>query len=507
MRTRSLAMVLFAMVACSRSPKDAGIVLNVDAEVVADRAVIDRISVTVDGTRQEWQLTQPLPGSLGIFTSPGNKSVVVEGISHLVVRGRWSKVVSAVKGQVVVLDVHLAPVDGVDAGADPRDGGAREDAGRDALHWDAIDAGVLDRLVDAAPVDAGLGRDASGQDGQGELGRDASAERSDLAGNETAAPWDAPASDAPALPLKGSFAVASDFVIPATSAATGQLADTLALTHRFVDDPGTAILGLAQDAQSSELTTLLSALPDALESQLAGWMSAYIRTASSNGVTPYDRLVSLDSTVRALLLSWRLQSTLALPSGAAGTHAPTAFVFSANTGPVTIPIDPALVTPGTGIVATLLPPDVASGAAKLTLSDHSMALPFGRYALPALNAVLLASNGVPNTAAYLSSAVDCPELAKSVASHCVSIVCVGHTSELSAVCAAGLAEGARQIEARILALDFKALRFELGIATPVGAQVSVGQATRLDDGVWTSTVDFGDGARAANATFSAVTAN
>ena len=214
-------------------------------------------------------------------------------------------------------------------------------------------------------------------------------------------------SDAPppiTAPLSGVFAVTSPFEIPATAAAPGPVGDTLGLVHGFVVDPGAAILDFAGDAGVPGLGTLRSVLPDALESRLTGWMNDYIKSASVGGVTPYDQLVWLDDTIRALLLYWTLESRLALPVGATGTHSPVTLVFASTTGsPYSVPLDPtAQITSGIGVAATLSWPSGTSGPAVVTISDHFIGLPFGRYVLQALNAILLAEYGTPNLAQFLS---------------------------------------------------------------------------------------------------------
>jgi hypothetical protein len=309
-----------------------------------------------------------------------------------------------------------------------------------------------------------------------------------------------------AAPFTGVYAVASQFQVPATSATPGPLGDTLRLVHGLVDDPGGAILNFAGDAGVPGLATLRSVLPSALESRLSGWMNEYIKTASVSGISPYDQLVWLDDTIQSLLLNWALQSTLALPVGSTGTHTPISLTFTSSLSPVSVPLDPtAPVTSGVGITATVSWPGGPDGAAVVTISDHFMGLPFGRYALQALNTILLAEYGTPNLGAYLSNAVGCPGMAAYVASRCVSIVCVGHESDLLDVCEGGLAAGASQIENQISSLDFKAIHFELGTATAFGATVSRPQdATSLQNGVWTATIDFGSGPEPATATFSAM---
>src|SRR5512138_3461410 len=87
-------------------------------------------------------------------------------------------------------------------------------------------------------------------------------------------------------PLTGTFAVTSRFEVPATVAAPGPLGDALRLVHGLAVDPGTALLDLAEDAGVPALGELRLVLPDALESELAGWMNGYLETAAVDGVSP-----------------------------------------------------------------------------------------------------------------------------------------------------------------------------------------------------------------------------
>jgi hypothetical protein len=173
---------------------------------------------------------------------------------------------------------------------------------------------------------------------------------------------------------------------------------------------------------------------------------------------------------------------------------------------VVVPLEAtAPVTSGVGVTATLSWPAAADGAAVAMLGDHAMGVPFGRYALRGLEAILAARYGTSDVAAILSTAVDCPAMAASVAARCVGPLCVDHAAELRAVCDGGVAEAASQLEGRILDLDFRAIHFERGTAVAAGASLSPAvDPSRLEDGVWTATIDLGNGAEAATATFSAV---
>lgn len=307
-------------------------------------------------------------------------------------------------------------------------------------------------------------------------------------------------------PLTGTFAVTSRFEVPATVAAPGPLGDALRLVHGLAVDPGAALLDLAEDAGVPALGELRMVLPDALESELTGWMNAYLETAIVDGVSPHARIAELDALVRSVLLEWELRSTLVLPEDAPGTHAPVALAFDSPVGPVVVPLDvTAPVTAGVGVTAAVAWPDGPEGEAVARVGDHAMGIPFGRYALQGLEAILLDRYGARGVGTVLSGAVDCPAMAASVASRCVGFLCVGREPELLDVCEAGVAEAATRIEGQILGLDFRAIHFERGTATAVGAARSPPQApTSLRDGVWTATIDLGNGAEAATATFSAL---
>jgi hypothetical protein len=515
MDLRKLVGIL-AVVACSRSADDAGIVLNVDVDVPSDRALIDQLDVTVDGRRQQWKLSHPLPGSLGVTTSPGSKSVTVQGFMSGTLRGKWSDTIVATQGQVVVRDVHLSYVGTpMDAGAKDAPGDGTPLDGRDAaadVARDAVDADALGK--DAPPSDGGTDADAlrtldATDASVGEAGQNPAKDASDARGDASdvsrldgaSVGLDGPAGpDAPMAALNGTYSVSSAFDLQAVAAAPGSVRDTLGLVHGLVTDPGAAILNFADQAGVPALGTLRSVLPDALESRLSGWITSYIKTPVA-GVSPYDELSGLDSLVQSLILSWGLESRLALPPGQPGTHAPLSLVFTPS---VSFPLEAtAGVTSGIDVTATLTWP--SGGSPFVSVSDHFMGFPFGRYALQALNTILLAQYGKPNVAAYLSDYVGCSGMADSVSSQCVSVLCVGHKDDLLSVCEGGLSAAASQIEDQIRSLDFKAIRFQSGKAIAEGVAVSRPQdATSWKNGTWDPTVDLGSGPQGAKATFTAV---
>lgn len=291
-------------------------------------------------------------------------------------------------------------------------------------------------------------------------------------------------------PLSGTYEVTSRFEVPATVAAPGPLGDALRLVHGLNVDPGAALLDLAEQAGVPALSELRLVLPDALEAELTGWMNGYLTTATVGGESPHDRIAALDALIRSVLLAWELRSTLSLPVGAAGTHAPVAIAFDSPAGPVVVPVGAtAPVTSGTGVTATLAWNGGPGAPATVSIGDHAMGVPFGRYALTGLEA-LLAQRGFADLHALLADAVGCGALAAAVAGRCLGPVCVGHEASLLAVCEAGVGEAAARLEARVLALDYEAIHFQAGTAT-------AGPAGGLSAGTWTAAIDLGNGAEQA----------
>jgi hypothetical protein len=307
-------------------------------------------------------------------------------------------------------------------------------------------------------------------------------------------------------PLLGRYQVVSQLSVPAAAAAPGPLGDALDLVHGLAENPASALLDLAEDAGVPALDTIRAVLPDTLEAELEGWMNAYLETATVDGSIPADEIAALDALIRSVLLEWELRSELELPSSAPGTHAPKAIAFHAAGEPVVIPVDAtAPVTAATGVFASVSWVEGREGAVTLSVGDHAMGVPFGQYALQALAHLLEAQYGVPDVRDVLADAVGCAAMAESVGARCVGFICVGHEAELTALCEGGVDAAAEQLEGRILALDYKAIHFQSGTATVEGVSVdpiaAVATAERFTGGIWTASVDFGEGEEEASATF------
>lgn len=310
-------------------------------------------------------------------------------------------------------------------------------------------------------------------------------------------------------PLAGTYHLVNRFDVPAASVAPGAAGDAFALLDGLANKPATTLLDLADEAGVPAVGIITAALPDAVESRLDEWMKDYLTATQVGGTSAYSELVKVNGLVQSILVSFVLQSDLALPSSAdqTGTHSPTALVFFASTSPVTVQVPLAEVTAAHGVRATASWPssaEAAAGNSDVSFGDHAMGLRLGQYALAALDIALERGLGASDLSAALAKLVDCPAMAASVANRCVGPVCVGHASELSDVCAAGLRRAASEIEAQVVALDYKAIHFQSGRAKASGCFAGDGataSAGRLSDGAWTVTVDVGNGEKPAAASF------
>src|SRR5205814_3251699 len=181
-----------------------------------------------------------------------------------------------------------------------------------------------------------------------------------------------------------------------------------------------------------------------------------------------------------------------------GTHALRGVRLTAfpELGPITVPALPPSIAPGITEVplsVRLSAPRAGSDARVLT-GDHAFGLPIGRYMVAVLDASLEQRYG-QDLRGLLGELIDCPVMAASVSHECVGPLCVGHQSDLLAVCESGLDEAAARVRERLVEHDFKAVHFASGTAdfTAPG---------RLDGGVWKASVNLGQGERAVAARFS-----
>jgi hypothetical protein len=268
-----------------------------------------------------------------------------------------------------------------------------------------------------------------------------------------------------------------------------QPAEDVVLTLRnFSTSPGDTLLDLAQDAGVPAVEELRAALPSTLEDKLVGWIDAEIAKVTLNG-TPITKLAGDTAALAEFALSqFALDSKLTIANGTA-THEL-----------VTLDLNPA------GIDKTFsladLPTDMrsqsptcASTKGTLSIGDHTYGLPYGEYVWTAINEKLVAQYGYDLRGA-LGAAVNCPSLAHTIASKCVLGVCVGHETQLTQICEAGLDEAVERVHDKLAEEKLEAIHLISGTAT-------IANVDTLTNGTWDAEINAGMGLRHVPATFTA----
>jgi hypothetical protein len=256
-------------------------------------------------------------------------------------------------------------------------------------------------------------------------------------------------------------------------------AEMVVLTLReFSTNPANAMIELAAEAGVPAIDDLPSYVQDKLE----GWINAEIAKVTING-TPITQVAgSIAGLAETSLSTLEVDSQL---DTTANTHTLTR---------VNLPVFAASFD-----LTVMQPATCSSSGGALAIGDHTYGLPYGEYIWTALNDKMVAEYGYDLRGA-LGAAVNCPALAHTVANKCVWGVCVGHETQLTNICEAGLDEVAGRVHDKLAEMRFDALHFIAGQATLVDDNHD-GAAESLAAGTWTAELNAGQGLRHVPATF------
>ncbi|MBA3464185.1 MAG: hypothetical protein H0T46_29790 [Deltaproteobacteria bacterium] len=285
----------------------------------------------------------------------------------------------------------------------------------------------------------------------------------------------------------GAYQVDSRIDITVEALLPQPVAEIVVTARDFSTNPAHTLITLADEAGVPAVGTLREYLPDYLEGKLEGWINDEIEKLTINGVPVTDVAASFAALAETSLTNISLKSELTIAGGMA-THRLTVLDLS-PTG-----IDKQFTLgdlPGDVVSANTT---ATSTRDKVSIGDHTYSLAYGQYAWEAIEAACTAEYG-GGIRATLGAAVNCPNVASSVASKCVWGVCVGHAAELTSICERGLDEVVERIHDKFEAMKFDAIHFAAGNATVT--------STGLAGGVWTAEINAGQGLRHVPATFTA----
>lgn len=294
---------------------------------------------------------------------------------------------------------------------------------------------------------------------------------------------------------KGPYAVASrvDFTVEAVLPAQAEL--VVVTLRAFADNPARTLVTVADQAGVPAVKTLYDAIPSIIRDQLEGWINNEINKIKINGMTLPQYAGEMAALAETALTQFELDSTLAIQPGTA-THTLTALDFSPAGIDVKLPIP--------GLAADILTqhPTVTVGdGGAFTLGDQHFGLEYGEYAWLGINMASTQLFGADIRSTF-GKAVNCPALAHTIATKCVLNVCVGHETELKAICEGGLDAMVDTVHDRLAAMRADVFRFISGSARLVDDDQD-GVADRIVDGTWDGEMNLGMGLRKAPATFTA----
>lgn len=271
----------------------------------------------------------------------------------------------------------------------------------------------------------------------------------------------------------------------------------LADLRAFATNPARALL--TQAAPLPALSELNAALSTSLKDRLEGWLNTEIDKVRIGGKTMRQYASEMAGIAETSLTQFVLRSSLTMsPLGV--MHSLTEINFT--------PVSLDIVVPIGGLKADTLTQrtslEVSEGGA-LELGEQKFGLGFGNHAWQAINLASTTLFG-GDLRTGLVTKLDCRTIANTVATKCYSTACVGHAPQLQAVCEGAADAIIAKLRERIPAFKLDVYKFVEGTARLVDDN-SDGIADRIVDGTWDTEIDFGQGPRAVEATFTASAAS
>ncbi|HWU87467.1 MAG TPA: hypothetical protein VN253_09335, partial [Kofleriaceae bacterium] len=210
-----------------------------------------------------------------------------------------------------------------------------------------------------------------------------------------------------------------------------QIEEVVVTLRDFSTNPAHALLDLAERRGVPAVGIIRAALPGALEAKLEGWINGEIEKLKIQGkpITEYAGQIAMLAEIA--LTQFAVDSELSLDGGVA-THRITGLDLAPAGINFRLPIGGLA-----GDLLTQAPELTVAGRGALAFGDQHFGLNYGEYAWQGIEVAskLAFGGGVRQT---LGAVVNCPAVAHAVAGQCLLGVCVGHETELRAICEGGL---------------------------------------------------------------------
>ncbi|HET9992919.1 MAG TPA: hypothetical protein VFQ65_30495, partial [Kofleriaceae bacterium] len=234
------------------------------------------------------------------------------------------------------------------------------------------------------------------------------------------------------------------------------------------------------------------ALPTTLRSKLDGWIDTELDKQKLGTVTARQAIGDIATMAQSVTTAFVLESTLTItPTGA--SHTLHDLNFKPDSLDVVVPIG--------GLMADKLEQqttaELGDGGA-LALGDQHFALAIGNHAWQGLGLAVQVRYGGDLS---IVQQLDCNAVAQAVAARCVSGSCVGHASDLVAICQQGMTALVTRLRDGLTPIVLHTLRFVDGTAKLVDDNRD-GVAEKID-GTWDVQTDVGTGVQASQVAFTA----
>jgi hypothetical protein len=296
-----------------------------------------------------------------------------------------------------------------------------------------------------------------------------------------------PAKDGP-YTLRNTIDFTAEAILPP------QLELVVVTLRDFEDNPAHAIISIADRAGVPAVGALYDAIPGIIKDRIEGWINDEIEKIKIGGKPVNAYAGDVADLAEFSLTQFAIDSELDM-KGSTSTHRLTALDLS-PTGIVDLKIPIGGLA---GDILTQSPTIQVSEGGSVALSEQHFGLNYGEYAWQGIDAASTAlfGGGVRET---LGKAINCAGLAKTISDKCVLGVCVGHETEIRAICTGGLDAMVGLVKDRITEKRLEALHFASGNVRLVDDDGD-GVGDRLVEGTWEAELNIGLGLRHAPATF------
>jgi hypothetical protein len=289
------------------------------------------------------------------------------------------------------------------------------------------------------------------------------------------------------LPSEGGYMVESHVVM---SLGSADVDSAIAQLLAFSQHGGTTLMAQSVGTASGQA---LDALPTTLRSKLEGWIDVELDKQKLGTVTARVAIGDISMMAQTVVNEFVLESSLTItPTGA--VHSLHDLNFKPDSLDVVVPIggltDDQIMQKPTSDVS-------ASGA--LVLGDEHFKLALGSHAWQGINLGVTTKYGGDLS---IVQNLDCNAVAQSVAARCVSTSCVGHASDILAVCQLGMTTLVGQLRDGLAPIVLESLRFTHGTAQLVDDNHD-GVAEKIE-GTWDAEADLGIGASPMQIAFTAL---